>query len=107
MVLFYMMAGLVLPDIPPDQPIDLRAHFYRERRPFYGAFLLMLAVSISKDWVLTGRLPSWENLAFHGVFIAMAFLAFLIRRPRFHEIATPLGALAVAGYIALLFARLA
>src|ERR1700761_2498507 len=56
-VLLYMMAGLVLPDIPPEAPVDLREHYFRERRPFYGAFVLMLAVSISKDWILQGRLP--------------------------------------------------
>jgi hypothetical protein len=63
-VLLYMMAGLVLPDVPAEAPVDLRDHYYRERRPFYGTFLLMLAVSISKDWVLGGRLPAPENLAF-------------------------------------------
>jgi hypothetical protein len=106
-VLLYMMAGLVLPDVPAEAPVDLRDHYYRERRPFYGTFLLMLAVSISKDWVLGGRLPAPENLAFHGVFAALGGLALLVRRPRYHEVATPLGALAVAVYIALLFARLA
>ena len=107
MVLLYMMAGLVLPDIPADAPVDLRQHYYRERRPFYGVFILMLAVSVSKDWVLDGRLPARENLAFHGVFALLALLALVIRRPRYHEIATPLGALGVAAYIAALFARLA
>jgi hypothetical protein len=107
MVLLYMMAGLVLPDMPAEAPIDLRAHYFRERRPFFGVFVLMLGASVAKDWVLTGRLPAVENLAFHGVFASMSLLAMLIRRPRFHEITTPLAAVAVAAYIALLFARLA
>jgi len=106
-ILLYMMAGLVLPDIPPGEPVNLRDHYFRERRPFYGAFVLMLLVSVSKDWVLGGRLPSPENLVFHGVFATLSLLAFFIRRPRFHEIATPLGALVMAAYIALLFFRLA
>lgn len=106
-VLLYMMAGLVLPDIPANEPVDLRAHYFRERRPFYGAFVLMLAVSVSKDWVLQGRLPAPENLAFHGVFVTLSLLAFFIRRPRFHEIATPVGGAVMAAYIALLFFRLA
>jgi hypothetical protein len=107
MALLYMMAGLVLPDIPADAPIDLKAHYYRERRPFYLAFLLMLTASVSKDFVLQGRLPAPANLAFHGVFASLSLLALLIRKPRFHEIATPIGALVVAAYIGLLFARLA
>ena len=107
MALLYMMAGLVLPDIPADAALDLKAHYYRERRPFYLTFLLMLAVSVSKDFVLQGKLPAPANLAFHGVFASLCLLALLIRKPRFHDIATPIGALIVAAYIGLLFARLA
>jgi hypothetical protein len=106
-ILLYMMAGLVLPDVPHGEPIDLRAHYYREHRPFFGVFLLMLAVSVSKDWILEARLPSMPNLAFHGLFGAVALLGILVRKPRVHEIAMPLAALALAAYIALLFARLA
>jgi hypothetical protein len=107
MVLVYLMSGLVLPDMPAGEPIDLREHFYRERRPLFAVFLLALAVSVSKDWVLSGHLPQVENLAFHGVFAAMALLGLAIRAPRFHEIAAPVGALAIGAYIALLFAHLA
>ena len=87
--------------------MDLKAHYYRERRPFYLTFLLLLAVSVSKDFVLEGTLPAPENLAFHAAFATLCLLAVLIRKPRFHEIATPIGALVMAAYIALLFSRLA
>ncbi len=106
-VILYMIAGLVLPDMPPDQPIDLKAHYFRERRVFYGLFLAMLAVSVSKDWVVDSSLPSTPNLAFHGVFATLALAAMLIRSPRFHQIATAAGAAVCGVYIALLFARLA
>lgn len=106
-VLLYMIAGLVLPDMPPGEPIDLRAHYYRERRVFYGLFLAMLAVSVSKDWVVDGSLPSTPNLAFHGVFASLALAAMLVTSPRFHQIATAVGAVVCGVYIALLFARLA
>ena len=43
----------------------------------------------------------------HAVFGALSLLALLIRKPRFHEIVTPLGALVMGACIALLFARLA
>ncbi len=39
-VLLYMMSALVLPDIPVDSAIDLRAHYYRERRPFYALLVV-------------------------------------------------------------------
>jgi hypothetical protein len=107
MILLYMMCGLVLPDMPGDEPVDLRAHYYRERRPFFVAFVLMLFASISKDWVLGGHLPEPENLAFQALFTVLALSATLIRWPRFHEIVTPFGALVVVIYIGLLFFRLA
>jgi len=107
MTLLYMMCGLVLPDIPTEAPVDLREHFYRERQPFFGAFTLMLATSVAKDWIMQGHLPSKENLAFHGIFASLSIAGLLTRRPLFHQIATPIGALLVATYIALLFARLA
>ena len=47
------------------------------------------------------------NLAFHGAFSVLAAAGFAIREPRFHEVITPIGALIMASYIALLFAHLA
>jgi len=107
MVVLYMMCGLALPDIPRDEAVDLKAHFYRERRPFFAAFLAMLAASVAKDCILEGHLPTKENLAFHGVFAALSLAGYLVRAPRFHEIITPIGGLVMAAYIALLFFRLA
>jgi hypothetical protein len=106
-VLLYMMAGLVLPDMPEREPIDLRVHFYREQRAFFAIFLVMLAVSVCKDWVMEGHLPGRDNLAFHAAFALLALGGLLIRKPRFHEVVTPLGALGMAVYVAALFARLA
>ena len=105
-ILLYMMAGLVLPDIPPGEPVDLEAHYYREVTPFFAIMLAMLAVSVVKDLLLDGHLPEGENLAFHGLFAAVALAALLTRRPRLHELLPPLMVVATGVYIALLFARL-
>jgi hypothetical protein len=106
MVLLYMMAALILPDVPRGEPVDLRAHFYRERRPFFAIFLAMLATSLIKDWVLDGDLPEAENILAHAVFGALSVLALIVRKPRFHEIAAPVTAGLAIIYIAALFARL-
>lgn len=105
-VLLYMMAGLCLPDIPPGEPVDLRAHYYREIRPFFGLFLAMLAVSIVKEVLLEGRLPEPGNLSFHGVFAIVGILGMTVRRPRYHEVQAIVVMLLIAAYIAMLFARL-
>lgn len=105
-ILIYMMAAIVLPDVPTDQQTDLRVHYYREHRAFFGLFVTVLFVSVLKEYALDGRLPLPENLAFHTGFGVVALAGMMIRRPRVHEFLAPaLGLLAVL-YIALLFARL-
>ena len=64
-VLLYMMAGVVLPDLPAGEPVDLREHYHRERRWFFGLFLATLAASLMRDLVLSGHLPGLGNLSFH------------------------------------------
>ena len=105
-VLLFMGAAIVLPDMPASEPADLRDHYFREARPFFGLMLAMLAVSILKDWLLLRALPETANLAFHGVFAAVAVIALLVRRPLVHELIAPAMALATAAYIGLLFFEL-
>jgi hypothetical protein len=105
-VLLYMMSALVLPDIPVDRDLDLKEHYFREASPFFIIGLMMIAVSISKDCLLDGKLPSTANLAFHGLFAAMATTALLARRSRIHELLAVLMVLFIITYIALLFERL-
>lgn len=105
-VLLYMMAALVLPEIERDRTTDLRDHYYREARPFFALALLMLAVSIGKDWVLNAELPGTANLAFHVLFAVVAIVAMSVRKSIAHEMIAPVMALFTVSYIALLFARL-
>ncbi len=104
--LIYMMAAIVLPDIPPDEPIDLRDHYYREAPAFFGLGGVVILWSLFREYMLTGRLPEPVNLAFHGLFLAMALTTMLVRRPRVHEAFAGLMALVFVVYVALLFARL-
>ena len=105
-ILLYMMAGLVLPDIPPDEIVELEAHYRRETTPFFLLLLAMLATSVTKDLLREGRLPGGENLAFHGLFAAVAILALLNRRRWLHALIAPAGLIGLLAYIGLLFARL-
>ena len=105
-ILLYMMAGVVLPDMPPDQSVDLEAHYRRETAPFFLLLIAMLATSVTKDLLREGHLPGTENLAFHAVFAATAILALLNRRRWLHAIIAPAGLIGMLAYIGLLFARL-
>lgn len=106
MILLYMLAGLVLPESEPGEPIDLRENYFAQRRWFCGIAFLTVAVSLAKDLVLGGALPEHTNLAFHGVFGGLAIIAGLTRSEWFHK-AFAIGiAVLFALYTALLFAQL-
>ena len=106
MVLLYMLAALVLPDFAVGQRVDLKAHYYREARPFFAIIVAMLAASIAKDVVIDGRPPHGTNLGFHLVFGTMAAAQATVRRPRLHEVLAVAAGLLMGLYIFLLFARL-
>ena len=104
--LIYMMAAIVLPDVPADEKVDLRDHYYREAPAFFGLGAATVSWSIFREYMLVGRLPLPENLAFHLVFIALSLTGAMVKWPRLHEALALLMTLLFAAYIALLFARL-
>ena len=105
-VLLYMMSALVLPDFANQKPIDLAAHYWNEVVPFFAITLAMLISSVGKDWMLTGRLPSPGNLAFHIGFASIALLAIVSRRRLVHNAIAWVMVAFTGSYIALMFARL-
>lgn len=104
--LMYMMAAIVLPDVRPDEPLDLKAHYYRERRAFFGLSLAAILGSVLREVQLEGRLPEAENLLFHGLFGALALAGLLVRRERVHEAMAAAVPIVFTTYVTLLFAQL-
>ena len=104
--LIYMMAAIVLPDVPADERLDLRDHYYRETPAFFGLGAATVGWSLFREYMLTGTLPVPANLGFHLAWIAMALTAALVNWPRLHEALALLMTVLFATYIALLFARL-
>ena len=104
--LLYMLAALVLPDIAIEGSIDLRGHYYRETRPFFGILVAIMLSSLGKDLLIDGYLPIGENFAFHMAFIAVGTAAAISKHPRLHEVGSVVVAVLLGAYIALLFARL-
>lgn len=106
MGLLYMLAALVLPDVPHGEPVDLNRHFEDHRRPFFAFLIAMLASSIAKEVLLEHRITSLLNLSFHVGLAAIA-LAGIIFRGRKVQLGLALcGVAGFVAYIALLFARL-
>ena len=105
-VTLYMMSALVLPELVEHGGVDLRTHYERQHRWFFGFFLATLAISVLKDVVIGGTLPETRNLGFHILLGITCVTAMTIRHSRYHEAIAVAGPLGMAGYIALLFARL-
>jgi hypothetical protein len=104
--LLYMLAALVLPDFPSGESHDLKAHYFREQKPFFGIAVAMLAASVTKDWVINGVVPLDVNLAFHGIYASLWTVALFSRSSRFHTALAVATLVIIAIYITILFARL-
>lgn len=104
--LIYMLAALVLPDMPADEPLDLKQHYWRERAAFFGVAIAVVGWSVVREFILDRRLPEPANLAFHLLFMAMAALALLTRRETAHKALAAIMAALFTAYIGALFARL-
>jgi len=105
-ILLYMLCGLVFPDMPRDVNIDLREHYFAQRRRIFGFGVISAVVSILRDVSINHALPDPTNLAFHGVFIACATAGFLIAREWFHKLLCLIFAAIYLSYVVLLFKQL-
>lgn len=106
MISLYMLAGLVLPDFPGDQPIDLREFYFAQHR-WVGLVIVVIGfVSLAKDVVLNGTLPNALNVAFHLLFMVVAAISALTRAEWYHKTMPAVMCAAFALYIALLFTTL-
>lgn len=105
-VVLYLLAALILPDFVGDAAVDLRQHYYGQRRWFFALLVVLILASIGKQLALQGTLPPPVDLAFHAAFAALGLSGVLIGRPRYHELLAIAGTLLIGAYIALLFARL-
>jgi hypothetical protein len=104
-VMMFMGSALVLPKGRPSDAIDLRAHYYRERVPFFSFGLLFLAVGFLKLWLL-GDPFHGPTLFFFAFFTTVTLVALFTSRSRVHEIVAPVMAVGIVIFIGVMFARL-
>ena len=98
----YLLAPLAL----PEGALDLRESYFAHARWFFSILAATLLVSLLKDVVLTGGLPSRVNVAFHAVFIAVAATSAATRAEWFHKLQALAMSAAFGLYIVMLFTRL-
>lgn len=104
--LIYMLAGLVLPDMSADEPLDLGGHYWTERVPFFAVGAATVTWSMLREWVLNGQMLDLPNLVFHLIFLAMIVIALLTRNEVIHKVFAAAMAMMFAAYTATLFAQL-
>ncbi len=104
-IVLYLLTGLIYPDFG-DGNVDLRAHYFQQRRHFFSLCIILLVLSICRDLVLNHALPAPLNLAFHLGFIAFAASGLLIAREWYHKVATVIVGLLFVIYVVALFTRL-
>ena len=106
-IILYLLAALALPmAFVGEDIVDLRANYFRHARWFFGSFIAVLLVSILKDVVFTGSLPTKFNLCFHLFWIVGAGVAALTRSNLFHKTWVWVSAVSFIVYIAALFFEL-
>jgi hypothetical protein len=105
-IVLYLVTGLIYPDFSHDQRVDLRAHYFQQRRHFFSLCIIMLVISICRDLILNHALPAPLNLGFHLVFIAFALTGILIAREWYHKLAVVIVSVLFVAYVVTLFTRL-
>ena len=105
-VTLYLLAGLIYPDFPLDREVDLRTHYFQQRRHFFSLCVILLVISICRDLVLNHAWPQTLNLSFHLGFIAFAIIGILSAREWHHKLAVVLVAGMFVAYVVMLFTRL-
>jgi hypothetical protein len=104
-ITLFLLATVVLPSSSAAVS-DLRSNYFAQRHWFFGLFIALLVVSLTRDLVLTGSLPGTTNLLFHGLFFATAVGGLVTAWESFHRWLAYFTAAAIAVYIALLFPEL-
>ena len=105
-IILYLLAALALPMAFVADVVDLRANYFRHARWFFGSFIAVLLVSLSKDVIFSGSLPGGFNLGFHLFWIVGAGIAALTRSDPFHKAWVWISAASFIVYIAALFFEL-
>ncbi|MGN6718862.1 MAG: hypothetical protein ACTHLX_15885 [Candidatus Binatia bacterium] len=105
-IFLYLLAALALPMDFQGEIVDLRANYFRHAHWFFGSFIAVLLVSLSKDLIFAGSLPGGFNLGFHLFWIVGANIAAVTRNDLFHKAYVWISAVSFIVYIAVLFFEL-
>jgi hypothetical protein len=104
-IVLYLLATVALPSSSAPN-VDLRANYFAQRHWFFGLLALLVVVSVVKDLVVFGSIPSGVNLAFHAGFLLIAIAALTTARDGAHRLIAAIGGVSILAYVGLLFREL-
>lgn len=105
-IMLYLLAAIVLPNVPNEGEVDLRSNYFRHAGWFFGSLVVLLLDSLLKSVVVSGGLPGRPDLGFHLFWIATALIAAFVRIERYHKAFICISFGLFIAYIALLFSSL-
>jgi hypothetical protein len=101
-ITLYLLAIVALPSSSAPS-VDLRANYFAQRHWFFGLLAFLIFVSVVKDLVVSGLIPSGANLGFHAGFLALAIAALMTARDGAHHAISVLGGISILAYVGFLF----
>ncbi len=105
-IVLYIACGLLYPEFEGTETIDLRAHYFAQRKRFFSFIIAAALISITRDLVLSHSLPNPRNLTFHVVYIVTAVVAIITANEWYHKALALFMAVAFVNYITTLFVKL-
>jgi hypothetical protein len=106
MIVWYLLAGLVLPDFFGEHEVNLRTHYFAHRKIFFSLFIVSLAVSLFRGLTNDHFPMDRTDVAFQLFFVAAATGGLFTARDGYHKAMCVASAIVFAAYVALLHARL-
>ena len=100
-LIIYMLAAVIFPRTEGDDPIDLKDHYFSERRAIYGMAIAYVISSPLRALIVDGTLLPALDLAFHAVFLLVFIALAFVKRTLVHQLLIPAILLAFVGYIAM------
>jgi hypothetical protein len=102
----YLLCALILPVPDSTSTFDMQAAFMRNRSWFLAVILVLIGLSLVKDFVLYGRVPLNANFGALLVFAIFAAVALGNRSERVQKINAVVAAIMTVAYIVIVFSTL-
>ncbi|MEL7728448.1 hypothetical protein AAG612_02805 [Citromicrobium bathyomarinum] len=101
-LIIYMLAAVIFPRTEGSDPIDLKDHYFRERRAIYGIAIAYVVSSPLRALIVDGAILPALDLAYHGLFLAIFVMLAIVARTVVHQLFVPALLAGFIGYIALM-----